>query len=100
MSDVPDIGAALRALVEQCIAEQLPAVVTRELERRGLSVGEWLTVPEAVALTGLSEWTIYEAIRRGELEAFRPRPKCTRILPAKLLAWAEEQTKKNVVGIS
>lgn len=49
----------------------------------------WLSYAQIVELTGLSEWTVSEAVRRGELEADYPRPRCPRVRKSKLREWME-----------
>ena len=49
----------------------------------------WLSYAQIVELTGLSEWTIGEAVRRGELEADYPLPRCPRVRRSKLREWME-----------
>lgn len=49
----------------------------------------WLSYAQIVELTGLSEWTIGEAVRRGELEADYPLPRCPRVKRSKLREWME-----------
>lgn len=54
----------------------------------------WLSYAQIVELTGLSEWTIGEAVRRGELEADYPLPRCPRVKMSKLRAWMERNNKE------
>ena len=44
----------------------------------------WLSYAQIAELTGLSEWTVGEAVRRGELEADYPLPRCPRVKRSKL----------------
>jgi predicted transcriptional regulator len=53
----------------------------------------WLSYQQIVELTGLSEWTIGEAVRRGELEADYPLPRCPRVKRSKLRGWMERNTR-------
>lgn len=55
----------------------------------------WLSYQQIVELTGLSEWTIGEAVRRGELEADYPLPRCPRIKRSKLREWMERNNENN-----
>lgn len=66
----------LRELVREVLAEELKA------DPEG-----WLSYAQAAELTGLSEWTIGEAVRRGELEADYPLPRCPRVRRSKLARW-------------
>jgi hypothetical protein len=59
----------------------------------GLGDG-WLSYAQIVELTGLSEWTIGEAVRRGELEADYPLPRCPRVKRSKLREWMERNNKE------
>jgi len=54
----------------------------------------WLSYAQIVELTGLSEWTIGEAVRRGELEADYPLPRCPRVKRSKLREWMERNTRE------
>jgi hypothetical protein len=54
----------------------------------------WLSYQQIVELTGLSEWTIGEAVRRGELEADYPLPRCPRVKRSKLREWMERNTRE------
>ncbi len=54
----------------------------------------WLSYQQIVELTGLSEWTIGEAVRRGELEADYPLPRCPRVKRSKLRGWMERNNRK------
>ena len=74
----PDVLAALD--------ERVRAIVK---EAGGASDDDWLSYAQIVELTGLSEWTIGEAVRRGELEADYPLPRCPRVKRSKLREWME-----------
>lgn len=54
----------------------------------------WLSYAQIVELTGLSEWTIGEAVRRGELEADYPLPRCPRVKRSKLREWMERNSRE------
>ena len=54
----------------------------------------WLSYAQIVELTGLSEWTIGEAVRRGELEADYPLPRCPRVKRSKLRQWMERNNRE------
>ncbi len=62
--------------------------------RTGDSEDAWLSYAQIAELTGLSEWTIGEAVRRGELEADYPLPRCPRVKRAKLREWMERNNKE------
>ena len=68
MTEPDAVLAALDARVRQ-IAEEVVRRLTADLQ------DDWLTYEQVVEITGLSEWTIGEAVRRGELEADYPRPR-------------------------
>lgn len=55
---------------------------------------DWLSYAEAAEVTRLSEWTIGEAVRRRELEADYPLPRCPRVKRSKLREWMERNTRE------
>lgn len=61
----------------------------------GVSRDDWLSYAQIVELTGLSEWTIGEAVRRGELEADYPLPRCPRVKRSKLREWMERNNREH-----
>lgn len=73
----------LRALVREVLAEEVRP-----------ETDDWLSYQQIVELTGLSEWTIGEAVRRGELEADYPLPRCPRVKRSKLREWMERNNKE------
>lgn len=73
----------LRELVREVLAEEVKP------EPEG-----WLSYGQIVELTGLSEWTIGEAVRRGELEADYPLPRCPRVKRSKLREWMERDSRE------
>jgi hypothetical protein len=77
----PDLLAALD--------ERIRSIARQE---RGAAGDDWLSYAQIVELTGLSEWTIGEAVRRGELEADYPRPRCPRVKRSKLREWMERRS--------
>ncbi|HEX8560328.1 MAG TPA: hypothetical protein VF668_19685 [Pyrinomonadaceae bacterium] len=84
------------------LLEQLDERIRRIAEEvfQTLSAGRndgqdgWLSYAQIVELTGLSEWTIGEAVRRGELEADYPLPRCPRVKRSKLREWMERNNKE------
>ncbi|HYY92891.1 MAG TPA: hypothetical protein VE713_00140 [Pyrinomonadaceae bacterium] len=82
----------------QISEEELEPVVRRLLvkllaeERGAEGFDDWLSYAQIVELTGLSDWTIGEAVRRGELEADYPRPRCPRVKRSKLKEWMEQRS--------
>jgi hypothetical protein len=79
----PDVLAAFderaRRVAEEVVRERAAST----------SGDDWLSYAQIVELTGLSEWTIGEAVRRGELAADYPRPRCPRVRRSKLREWME-----------
>jgi hypothetical protein len=63
-------------------------------ERAARDADGWLSYAQIVELTGLSEWTVSEAVRRGELEADYPRPRCPRVKRSKLREWMERNNRE------
>lgn len=78
----PELLEALDRRVREIIAQ----------ETRGISDDDWLSYAQIAELTGLSDWTIGEAVRRGELEADYPRPRCPRVKRSKLREWMERRS--------
>jgi hypothetical protein len=69
--------------------------VFQKLSPKDDALGDgWLSYAQIVELTGLSEWTIGEAVRRGELEADYPLPRCPRVKRSKLREWMERNNKE------
>jgi len=62
-------------------------------ERAAQGGDDWLSYAQIVEATGLSEWTVGEAVRRGELEADYPRPRCPRVRRSKLREWMERRSR-------
>lgn len=58
-------------LIERIVDEKLPALVEEKLRAMG---DEWLTVREAHEMTKLSEWTIRQMARKGEVKIYQPNP--------------------------
>lgn len=78
----PDVLAALDERARRIAEEVARAHAAQDAD-------DWLSYAQIVELTGLSEWTIGEAVRRGELEADYPLPRCPRIKRSKLREWME-----------
>ena len=90
-----DAGSYERANFEllddpEAFVREIAARVLAEQQATATTADEWLTVARAAEVAGVSEWTIREAVRRGELEASRPRPRCVRIRRAELRRWVEK----------
>ena len=83
----PDVLAALDERARRVAEEVVRGRAAREAD-------EWLSYARIVELTGLSEWTVSEAVRRGELEADYPRPRCPRVKRSKLREWMERNNKE------
>ena len=81
----PDVLAALD--------ERARRVAEEAFQQLAVSDDAWLSYAQIVELTGLSEWTIGEAVRRGELEADYPLPRCPRVKRSKLREWMERNNK-------
>jgi hypothetical protein len=77
--------------------ERIRRIAEEVFQKRSLkddALGDgWLSYAQIVELTGLSEWTIGEAVRRGELEADYPLPRCPRVRRSKLREWMERNNK-------
>jgi len=56
--------------------ERLADLVAQRLEARGLlqSAKLWLTMEEAVEVSGLSEWEIRKRVKAGVVEKHQPNP--------------------------
>lgn len=80
MAEPDAVLTALDARVRR-IAEEVFERLVADLQ------DDWLTYEQVVEITGLSEWTVGEAVRRGELEADYPRPRCPRVRRSKLNEW-------------
>ncbi|HEX8352824.1 MAG TPA: hypothetical protein VF611_07995 [Pyrinomonadaceae bacterium] len=65
--------------------------IAEEVCRKAIAQDDngWLSYAQITEMTGLSEWTVGEAVRRGELEADYPRPRCPRVRRSKLREWME-----------
>jgi excisionase family DNA binding protein len=48
---------------------------------------EWMTVQETAGNFGVSTWTVYEAIKRGQLAAYRPYPRVISIRRSDAERW-------------
>lgn len=79
------------------LEERIRYIAAQVFEERTAALGcgdrdDWLSYAQIVDLTGLSEWTIGEAVRRGELEADYPLPRCPRVKRSKLREWMERNS--------
>ena len=81
--------SSIEQLIREIARAEALAVVS-ELQAQP-TADDWLTVKEISALTKFSEWTIYEAIKQGELEAFRPSPRRVRARRSKVMEWARRK---------
>jgi hypothetical protein len=85
------------SLLEQ-LDERMRRIAEEVFKQLGAQPGapcdDWLSYAQIVELTGLSEWTIGEAVRRGELEADYPLPRCPRVKRSKLRAWMERNSRE------
>lgn len=89
MGKVVATTAESDALLEQ-LDERIRRIA-EEVCRKAIGQEEdgWLSYAQITEMTGLSEWTVGEAVRRGELEADYPRPRCPRVRRSKLKEWME-----------
>lgn len=68
-------------------------VAEEVIKRSGVAAeDDWLSYAQIVEITGLSEWTVGEAVRRGELEADYPLPRCPRVKRSKLREWMQRRS--------
>ena len=85
------------ALLEQ-LDERIRRIAEEVFQQLGAGADagrdDWLSYAQIVELTGLSEWTIGEAVRRGELEADYPLPRCPRVKRSKLREWMERNNRE------
>jgi hypothetical protein len=84
--------------------ERIRRVAEQVFEERAAALGgddrdDWLSYAQIVELTGLSEWTIGEAVRRGELEADYPLPRCPRVKRSKLREWMERNNEERYIDV-
>jgi excisionase family DNA binding protein len=73
-----DILAAFDARMKE-IARAEAAAVFEERQGGGADDDQGITVPEAARLIGVSDWRVYEMIKRGALPAYRPSPQRVRL---------------------
>ena len=66
--------------VAERVAEDALAAANADADR-------WMSVAEAAAYSGSSEWTIEEAIRRGGIKFSRPTPRNTRVRRSEIDRW-------------
>lgn len=72
----------LLALLDQrvkAIARAEAAAVFEERQTGAADDDRGVTAKEAARLIGVSEWRVYELIRRGALPAYRPSPQRLRL---------------------
>lgn len=84
----------LLALIDERIRRVAGEVFQEYAHQREQRLDDWLSYAQIVELTGLSEWTIGEAVRRGELEADYPLPRCPRVKRSKLKEWMERNSRE------
>jgi hypothetical protein len=65
------IQEEINALIDRAVDEKLPALLDEKL--RELQ-DAWLSVREAKAYSGLSEWTLRKMAREGKVKKFQPNP--------------------------
>lgn len=76
----PETLAALDERVRRIVSEA-------QSRSPGASDDDWLTVKEVSALSRFSEWQIYEAIKRGELEHAQPYKRGIRVRRSEAMRW-------------
>jgi hypothetical protein len=87
--------------VLEAFDERARRVAEEVLEKSAVVIqDDWLSYAQIVELTGLSEWTIGEAVRRGELEADYPRARCPRVKRSKLTEWMERNNGEGGEDVS
>jgi hypothetical protein len=68
---IANLESQFRSLIEQVVAQQLPALVEEKLRA---AEDQWLSVEDAHKFSGLSPWTIRHLARQGKIKKFQPNP--------------------------